>query len=83
MINEIIQKCKNNKELSNVKHHLRSFMLNERNVIERGVEYLHVLRIFIEVGLPYIGDYGSQQQLPLVRSPRLNTLACRGSTVTE
>ena len=33
------------------------------------------MRLCIEVGLAYIGDYGSEQQLPLVRSPKLNTLA--------
>ena len=40
----------------------------------RGVEYLHVLRIYIEVSLPYIGDYGSEQQLPLVRVKHFDTL---------
>ena len=39
------------------------------------MDYLHVMRIYIEVGLPYVGDYGSEQHLPLVRSPKLNTLA--------
>ena len=32
MINEIIQKCRNNKELSNVKHHLRE---------EKFIELIH------------------------------------------
>ena len=33
------------------------------------------MRLYIEVGLAYIGDHGSEQQLPLVRSPKVNILA--------
>ena len=34
--------------------------------------------IYIQVSLPCKGDYGSEQQLPFVRSPRLNSLAGGG-----
>ena len=51
--------------------------------MERGVEYLHVMRIYIQVSLPWIGDYGSEQQHPLVRSPKLNTLMLHRGRIVD
>ena len=45
----------------------------KRSEIENGAKCIYVLSKYILISLLLNRDYGSDQQLPLVRSPKLNT----------